>query len=86
MSSERFSNSAILNAIIALDGEISRERDMLDERELDEDEQEAEEDSFDEMQGAFREFVAAYQRRRAADPSLPALQDVLGTEPELVTT
>ena len=86
MSSETFSTSAILNAIVALDSEISRERDMLDDRELDEVEQEAEELSFSEMQSAFKEFVKAYENRRQNDPTLRSLSEILGTEPYLVVT
>lgn len=86
MSSETFSSSAILNAIVALDSEISRERDMLVDRELDEDEQVAEEDTLSEMQAAFREFVGAYEKRRQKDPSLPALTEVLGAEPDSIGT
>lgn len=86
MSSETFSTSAILNAIVALDSEISRERDMLDDREMDEVEQEAEELSFGEMQSAFKEFVRAYEIRRQKDPDLRPLNEILGTEPYLIVT
>ena len=86
MSTETFSTSAILNAIVALDSEISRERDMLDARELDEVEQEAEEFSFSEMQSAFKEFVSAYEKRREKDTGLRPLTEVLGAEPDLIAT
>lgn len=84
--SETISTAAILNAIVALDSEITREREVLDDRELDEDEQEAEEDSMSEMQSAFREFVTAYEKRRQQDPKLPPLTEVLGAEPDLIAT
>lgn len=86
MSTETFSTAAILNAIVALDSEITRERDMLDDRELDEEEQEAEEDSLNELQSAFKEFVTAYENRRRQDQSLPPLTEVLGAEPALIAT
>ncbi len=86
MSTETFSTAAILNAIVALDSEITRERDMLDDRELDEEEQEAEEDSLNELQSAFKEFVTAYENRRQQDKNLPPLTDVLGAEPALIAT
>ena len=86
MSAERFSTSAILNAIVALDSEISRERDMLDGRELDKVAQEAEEFSFSEMKSAFKEFVTAYEKRREKNAELRPLSEILGAEPDLIAT
>ena len=86
MPTDTFSTSAILSAIVALDSEITRERDMLDGRELDKVAQEAEEFSFNEMQSAFKEFVTAYEKRREKDAKLRPLREILGAEPDLIAT
>ena len=75
--SETISNNAMIYAILALDGEISLQKDYLDSDDVPEEDREDEEGVLTDLEQALMEFIDVYKKRAKADKSLPNIDDLL---------
>ncbi len=78
--SEYISNNAMIYAILALDGEISLQKDYLDSGDVVEDERDDEEGVLSDLEQALMEFIEAYKKRASADKNLPKIEDLLSPQ------
>jgi hypothetical protein len=78
--SENISNNALILALLALNGEISIQKDYLESDDIPESDVADEEEVLDDLEQAFMEFVDVYKARAKADSSLPELDELLSGE------
>lgn len=78
--SENLSSNAIIYAILALNGEVSIQRDYLESGEVPAEELTDEEDTLADLEQAFMEFVDVYKSMCKKDSQLPSLDDLLNSQ------
>ena len=71
------SNNAIIYALLALDGEISLQREYLESDAVPDEDLDGENELLEDLEQAFMEFVDVYKERRHEDNELPTLEDLL---------
>lgn len=75
------SSNAIIYAILAINSEISFQKDYLNSDDIpSSDEREIEEETLDDLEQAFMEFVDIYKQRCKNDKELPSLDELLTTD------
>ena len=77
--SDTLSSNAIIYAILALNSEVTLQKEYLDLPDVLPDERENEEGILDDLEQAFMEFVGFYKTCRKQDSSLPELDDLLNS-------
>ena len=75
--SDTLSSNAIIYAILALNSEVTLQKEYLDSPDVLPDERENEEGILDDLEQAFMEFVDFYKSCRKQDSSLPELNELL---------
>ena len=75
--SETPSSNAIIYAILALNSEISLQKDYINSSEIELEIREEEQETLDDLEQAFMEFIEIYKKRRHRDSELPALEELL---------
>lgn len=78
--SEYISNNAMIYAILALDGEISLQKDYLESGDVPQDDLADEEGVLSDLEQALMEFIEAYKKRASSDKSLPSIEDLLSPQ------
>jgi hypothetical protein len=78
--SENLSSNAVIYALLALNGEVSIQRDYLESGEVPADERDEEEETLADLEQAFMEFVDLYKSRSRQDDQLPSLDDLLNSQ------
>jgi hypothetical protein len=74
-------SNAIIYAILALNSEISFQKDYLNSDDIANDEErDIEEETLDDLEQAFMEFVDIYKLRCKTDKELPSIDELLNTE------
>lgn len=77
---EPLSSNAIIYAILALNSEISLQKEYLDSPELSLEDKENEEEILSDLEQAFMEFVDLYKTYTRKDKELPSLEELLNSE------
>ena len=75
--SENLSSQAIIYAILALNSEITLQKEYLESSDIDQDEIANEEDILSDLEQAFAEFISVYKTRCNRDKKLPDIDDLL---------
>jgi hypothetical protein len=75
--SENLSSQALIYAILALNSEITLQKEYLDSAEIDADEIDNEEDIISDLEQAFAEFIDYYKIRCKSDKKLPNIDELL---------
>jgi len=75
--SENLSSQAIIYAILALNSEITLQKEYLDSSDIDEDEIDNEADILSDLEQAFAEFIDFYKVRCKSDKKLPSIDELL---------
>jgi len=78
--SEKISSNALLYATLALNSEVSLQREYIESSEVPEEERENEEEILSDLEQAFMEFVDLYKVRCKIDKELPSLEDLLTSQ------
>lgn len=75
------SSNAIIYAILALNSEITFQKDYLESGEIPSAEERTdEEEVLDDLEQAFMEFVDIYKERCKADKKLPSIDELLNSD------
>jgi hypothetical protein len=74
------SSNAIIYALLALNSEVSLQREYLESDDVPADERANEEDILSDLEQAFMEFVDIYKVRCNADKTLPSLDELLDSQ------
>ena len=75
------SSNAIIYAILALNSEISFQKDYLESGDIPSaEERTAEEEVLDDLEQAFMEFVDIYKQRCKTDKELPSIDELLNSD------
>lgn len=74
------SSNAIIYAILALNSEISFQKDYLESGDIPSEERTGEEEVLDDLEQAFMEFVDIYKERCKADKKLPSIDELLNSD------
>lgn len=77
---KELSSTAVIYAILAINSEISLQKEYLDSNEVDPDERENEEGILEDLEQAFMEFVDLYKIYQREDKQLPSLDELLNSE------
>jgi RecB family exonuclease len=78
--SEKITSNAIIYAILALNSEVSLQREYLDSEELPEEDKENEMEILQDLEQAFMEFIDVYKHRCKSDKDLPSIDELLNSE------
>jgi hypothetical protein len=78
--SEKISNNALIYATLALNSEVSLQREYLDSDDIPDDERDNEEEILEDLEQAFMEFVDLYKIRCKADKQLPDIDELLNSQ------
>lgn len=75
------SSNAIIYAILALNSEISFQKDYLESGDIpSDDERTAEEEVLEDLEQAFMEFLDIYKERCKSDKKLPSIDELLNSD------
>ena len=75
--SEKLSNQAIIYAILALNSEITLQKEYLNSTEIEKNEIDNEADILSDLDQAFAEFIDFYKVRCKRDKKLPSIDELL---------
>lgn len=78
--SQNLSNNAVIYATLALNSEITLQKEYLDSGDVPDDEIDNEEDILEDLEQAFMEFVDLYKSRCKIDKQLPSIDELLNSE------
>jgi hypothetical protein len=78
--SEKISNNALIYATLALNSEVSLQREYLQSNDVPDDERDNEEEILEDLEQAFMEFVDLYKNRCNADKQLPSIDELLNSQ------
>lgn len=74
---DTLSSNAVIYAILALNSEVTLQKEYLDSPDISSEERDNEEGILDDLEQAFMEFVDFYKSCRKQDSSLPELGELL---------
>ncbi len=74
------SNNALIYAVLALNSEISLQKEYLDSPDISVEEREEEQEILDDVEQAFMEFIDLYKKRCKIDSQLPKIDELLTDE------
>jgi hypothetical protein len=77
---KELTSTAVIYAILAINSEISLQKEYLESDDIDPDERENEEGILDDLEQAFMEFVDLYKEYQREDKQLPTLDELLNSE------
>ncbi|MCF8006631.1 MAG: hypothetical protein K9K84_04420 [Methylovulum sp.] len=77
---ETISSNALIYATLALNSEVTLQREYLESDDVDSEDRENEEEILADLEQAFMEFVDIYKGRCKADKELPTLEELLNSE------
>ncbi|MBZ4201622.1 MAG: hypothetical protein LAC70_00655 [Methylovulum sp.] len=77
---ENISSNALIYATLALNSEVTLQREYLESDDVDSEDRENEEEILADLEQAFMEFVDIYKVRCKADKELPTLDELLNSE------
>jgi len=77
---ENISSNALIYASLALNSEVTLQREYLESDDVDSEDRENEEEILADLEQAFMEFVDIYKVRCKADKELPTLDELLNSE------
>jgi len=80
LMNENLSNNAIIYATLALNSEITLQKDYLESGDMPDDELDNEEEILSDLEQAFMEFVDLYKVRCKADKALPSIEELLNSQ------
>lgn len=74
------SNNALIYAILALNSEISLQKEFIDSPDISTEEREEEQEILDDVEQALMEFIDLYKKRSKTDAQLPSIDALLTDE------
>ena len=77
---ETISSNALSYATLALNSEVTLQREYLESDDVDSEDRENEEEILADLEQAFMEFVDIYKGRCKADKELPTLEELLNSD------
>ena len=78
--SQNLTNNALIYAILALNNEITLQKEYLDSDEVPSDERDNEQGILDDLEQAFMEFVDLYKSRCKNDKTLPGIDELINEQ------